>query len=152
MAERKGVEGLVAKNESAPYVEGRSRHWLKFKVHQEDEFLIIGYTAPAGSRTHFGALLLGAYESGRLYYVGKVGTGFSRESLGSLFRAFQPLVVDSAPVLNPPKERKVTWVAPRLIAQIAFEELTADHKLRQPVFLGLRDDKRPRDIVVPEAR
>ena len=145
-------EGVVAKDQAAPYIEGRSRTWLKFKVHQEDEFLIVGYTAPAGSRKHFGALLLGAYDRGRLYYVGKVGTGFTRESLASLFRAFQPLVVSHALLANPPQERNVTWLTPRLIAQIAFEELTADHKLRQPVFLGLRDDKRPRDVVMPEAK
>ena len=94
-ARRKGFEGVVAKDEAAPYIEGRSRRWLKFKVHQEDEFLIVGYTAPAGSRKHFGSLLLGAYDRGRLYYVGKVGTGFTRESLASLFRVFQPLVVST---------------------------------------------------------
>jgi bifunctional non-homologous end joining protein LigD len=152
LARRKGFEGVVAKDDSAPYIEGRSRRWLKFKVHQEDEFLIIGYTAPAGSRKHFGALLLGAYDRGRLYYVGKVGTGFTRESLASLFQAFQPLVVSHALVANPPQERNVTWLTPRLIAQIAFEELTTDHKLRQSVFLGLRDDKRPRDVIMPEAK
>jgi len=151
-AKRKGFEGVVAKDGSAPYTEGRSRNWLKFKVHQEDEFLIVGYTAPAGSREHFGALLLGAYHRGRLYYVGKVGTGFTRESLGRLFRAFQPLAVNDAPVANPPKDRNVTWLTPRLVAQIAYEELTADQKLRQPVFLGLRDDKRPRDVILPEPK
>jgi len=152
LARRRGFEGVVAKDKSAPYIEGRSRKWLKFKVHQEDEFLIVGYTAPAGSREHFGALLLGAYDRGRLRYVGKVGTGFTRESLGALFRAFQPLLAVAAPVVNPPKERNVNWLAPRLVAQIAFEELTAGHKLRQPVFLGLRDDKRPREVIMPEPK
>jgi len=152
LAKRKGFEGVVAKEKSAPYSEGRSQKWLKFKVHQEDEFLIIGYTAPAGSRKHFGALLLAAYDRGRLTYVGKVGTGFNRESLGSLLRAFQPLVEGRPPVTNPPKEPNVTYLAPRLVAQIAYEELTADHKLRQPVFLGLRDDKRPREVLLPEAK
>ena len=151
-AKRKGFEGVVAKDDSAPYTEGRSRAWLKFKVHQEDEFLIVGYTAPTGTREHFGALLLGAYHLRRLCYVGKVGTGFTRESLGRLFRAFQPLVVSGAPVVNPPKDRNVTWLAPRLVAQIAYEELTAGQKLRQPVFLGLRDDKRPRDVILPEPK
>ena len=150
LARRKGLEGVVAKDKSAPYMEGRSRKWLKFKVHREDEFLILGYTAPAGSREHFGALLLGAYDHGRLSYVGKVGTGFTRESLRSLFRTFQPLVAAGARVVNPPKEPNVTWLAPRLVAQIGFEELTADHKLRQPVFLGLRDDKQPREVILPD--
>ena len=81
-----------------------------------------------------------------------MGTGFTRESLGTLFRAFQPIAVSRAPLVNPPKDRRVTWLAPRLVAQIAFEELTDDHKLRQPVFLGLRDDKGPRDIVLPEPK
>jgi len=151
-AKRKGFEGVVAKDGSAPYTEGRSRAWLKFKVHQEDEFLIVGYTAPTGTRKHFGALLLGAYHLRRLYYVGKVGTGFTRESLSRLFRAFQPLVAGDAPVINPPKDRNVTWLAARLVAQIAYEELTADQKLRQPVFLGLRMDKRPRDVNLPEPK
>jgi bifunctional non-homologous end joining protein LigD len=132
-------------------VEGRSRLWLKCKVHQEDEFVIIGYTAPAGSRQHFGALLLGAYENGKLIYVGKVGTGFSQQSLAQLYRKFQPFLRTKPPVAVPPREKDATFLAPRLVAQIAYEELTDDRKLRQPVFLGLRDDKRPEDVALPEA-
>ncbi len=152
IAKRKGYEGVIAKDESAPYIEGRSNKWLKLKVHQEDEFIIVGYTAPAGSRKHFGALLLGAYDDGKLLYVGKLGTGFTQKSLASLFQRFQPLVKTTPPVVNPPKEKNVTYLAPRLVAQISFEELTADHKLRQPVFLGLRDDKEPREVALPEAK
>jgi len=151
-AERKGFEGVVAKDDSAPYIEGRSRKWLKFKVHQEDEFLIVGYTAPTGTRKHFGALLLGAHHRRRLCYVGKVGTGFTRESLDLLSKAFRPLAVRHPTLADPPEERSVTWLAPRLVAQIAYEELTADHKLRQPVFLGLRTDKRPQDVILPEPK
>lgn len=151
LARQKGFEGIVAKDDSVPYVEGRSSSWLKVKVHQEDEFIIVGYTAPEGTRKHFGALLLGAHTGGRLHYVGKVGTGFSQKSLASLFQAFQPLVTDRAPVVDPPREKNATWLEPRLVAQIAFEELTADHKLRQPVFLGLRDDKSAQDVGLPEA-
>ncbi len=92
VARRKGFEGIVAKDQSAPYVEGRSTKWLKVEVHQEEEFVIAGYTAPEGSRQHFGALLLGAYDRGKLVYVGKVGTGFSRQTLESLARAFRPLI------------------------------------------------------------
>jgi bifunctional non-homologous end joining protein LigD len=152
VAKRNGFEGVLAKEASARYVEGRSRLWLKFKVHQEDEFVIIGYTAPAGSRQHFGALLLGAYEDGKLIYVGKVGTGFSQQSLAQLYRKFQPFVRTKPPVADPPREKDATFLAPRLIAQIAYEELTNDRKLRQPVFLGLRDDKRPEDVAFPEAK
>jgi len=152
VAKQKGFEGVVAKDDSAPYIEGRSRKWLKVKVHQEDEFIILGYTAPEGARQYFGALLLGAYDHGKLHYVGKVGTGFTEQSLARLFRTFQPLVTDRVPVVDPPREKNVTYLAPRLVAQIAFEELTADRKLRQPVFLGLRDDKRAREVTLPVAK
>ena len=152
VAKKKGYEGLVAKDLSAPYVSGRSKKWLKVKVHQEDEFLIVGYTEPEGARKHFGALLLGAYAGGELRYVGKVGTGFDQKSLASLYRKFQPLVRAKSAVMDPPRERDVTYLAPRLVAQIAYGELTHDRKLRQPVFLGLRDDKRPQDVKLPEAK
>jgi bifunctional non-homologous end joining protein LigD len=151
LAKRKGYEGVVAKDESAPYVEGRSGKWVKFKVHQEEEFVIAGYTAPAGSRQHFGALLLGAFQHGQLRYVGKVGTGFSQESLAQLARMFQPLVRSRPSLADPPPEKGVTYLAPRLVAQIAFQEWTADRKLRQPVFLGLRDDKSAKEVVLPQA-
>jgi bifunctional non-homologous end joining protein LigD len=151
LAKRKGYEGVVAKDESAPYVEGRSGKWVKFKVHQEEEFVIAGYTAPAGSRQHFGALLLGAFEHGQLRYVGKVGTGFSHQSLVRLFRLFQPLVRSRPSLADPPAEKRVTYLAPRLVAQIAFQEWTADRKLRQPVFLGLRDDKSAKEVKFPSA-
>jgi bifunctional non-homologous end joining protein LigD len=152
IAKQKGFEGVVAKDESPPYTQGRSSKWLKFKVKQEDEFVIIGYSAPAGAREHFGALLLAAYEGDRLKYVGKVGAGFSRETLARLFRKFQSLVRQKTSVVDPPSERDVTWLAPRLVAQIAYEEWTDDRKLRQPVFLGLRDDKRPEEVTFPEAK
>ena len=149
VAKTKGYEGMVAKDNSSPYVEGRSRKWLKCKVHQEDEFVIGGYTSPGGSRTHFGALLLGAYHRGELRYVGKVGTGFDRKLLASLFEKFQPLVRKQSAFVDPPPERGVTYLAPQLVAQIAYEELTADKKLRQPVFLGLRDDKSAKECFLP---
>ena len=149
VAKRRGYEGLVAKDPSSPYVEARSTRWLKVKVHQEDEFVICGYTKPAGSREHFGALLLGAYESGRLHYVGKVGTGFDRRTLAALHQKFRPLVRAHSTLVDPPREKGVVSLAPRLIAQISFQEWTADTKLRQPVFLGLRDDKRPQEVLLP---
>jgi bifunctional non-homologous end joining protein LigD len=152
IAQRKGFEGVIAKDESSPYVEGRSTSWLKFKVKQEDEFIIAGYTAPAGAREHFGALLLAAHNQGQLIYVGKVGTGFSHQTLAALYRKFQPLVRAKTPLADPPRERDVTWLAPVLVAQIAYGEWTDDRKLRQPVFLGLRDDKRPEEVTLPEAK
>jgi bifunctional non-homologous end joining protein LigD len=152
-AQTKGYEGVVAKDLGAPYIEGRTRRWLKFKVHQEDEFVIAGYTRTEGSRAHFGALLLGAYRRGHLQYVGKVGTGFSRELLASLFQKFQPLIRKKTVLIDPPRDKGVTYLTPRLVAQIAYQELTAEQKLRQPVFLGLRNDKDARHVYLPgEAR
>ncbi len=150
LAKRRGYEGLVAKDLASHYVEGRSSKWLKVKVHQEDEFVIAGFTKPAGSRKYFGALLLGAYENGHLRYVGKVGTGFSQKTLAELHKRFQSLVREHSAFADPPPEKGVSHLAPQLIAQVSFQELTADGKLRQPVFLGLREDKRPREVVLPE--
>ena len=150
IARRRRFEGLVAKDLSSPYVAGRSSYWLKVKVHQEDEFVVAGYTAPAGAREHFGALLLGAYQDGKLLYVGKVGTGFDHNSLASLYKKFRPLVRKTSALVDPPRERDVTYLEPKLVAQISYQEMTADRKLRQPVFLGVRDDKPAKDVTVPE--
>jgi DNA ligase D-like protein (predicted ligase) len=149
VAKRRGYEGLVAKDLSSPYVGGRSQYWLKVKVHQEDEFLICGYSKPSGSRKYFGALLLGAYEGRELRYVGKVGTGFDGKTLAALHKRFQPLQRLRPALTDPPREAGLRFLSPRLIAQISFQEWTAHRKLRHPVFLGLRADKRPREVVVP---
>ncbi len=149
-ARRKGFEGLVAKDPTAPYVEGRSTKWLKVKVHQEEELVIAGYTPPSGSRAYIGALLLAGYRNGRLRYAGKVGTGFAQATLASLHAAFRPLVRRKSSLYDPPREEGAVWLAPKLVAQIAFAEWTEDGKLRQPVFLGLRDDKKPSECVLPE--
>lgn len=150
VARKKGWEGLVAKDPAAPYVSGRSTSWLKVKVHQEEELVVGGYTPPAGSRSHFGALLMGAYRGHDLRYVGKVGTGYSQKLLASLHKTFQPLVSAKPPFVVPPREKGAVWLAPRLVAQVAFQEWTADGKLRQPVFLGLRDDKKPEECLLPK--
>ena len=112
--------------------------------------MIVGYSAPAGARHHFGALLLAAYDKGELHYVGKVGTGFSQESLARLFQKFLRLERAKPPVVDPPREKQITWLTPKLVAQIAFAEFTAERKLRQPVFLGLRDDKPSEEVTLPE--
>ena len=148
-AKRRGYEGLVAKDPASPYVEARSTKWLKVKVHQEEEFVICGYTKPAGARQHFGALLLGAYGENKLHYVGKVGTGFDESTLAALYKRFQPLVRSKVALIDAPRERGVVFIAPKLVAQISFQEWTADRKLRQPVFLGLRNDKSAQDVLLP---
>jgi bifunctional non-homologous end joining protein LigD len=150
LAREKGYEGVVAKDYSSPYVEGRSRSWLKIKVHQMDEFVIVGYTVPGGARKNFGALLLGAYRNGRLHYTGKVGSGFGRENLSAVYEKLQPLVRKHLELENPPQGKGITFVTPRLVAQISYQEWTADNKLRQPVFLGLRDDKSPKEVKLPD--
>jgi bifunctional non-homologous end joining protein LigD len=150
IAKRRGLEGIVAKDSDASYDERRSSKWLKVKVHQEEEFVIGGFTAPAGARKHLGALLLGAYRGKDFVFVGKVGTGFSQQTLADLAKSFRPLIRGSAPFIDAPHVKNVTWLEPRLVAQIAFQEWTADQKLRQPVFLGLRDDKAPAESVLPD--
>ena len=147
-ASRRGLEGIIGKNLSSRYVEGRSFEWLKVKVHQEDEFVIGGFTPPSGARQYFGALLLGVYVDGdRLRYVGKVGTGFDERTLASLYRALQPLMQTESPFSSDPRERGAVFVAPKLVAQISYGEWTEEGKLRHPVYMGLRDDKNPKEVV-----
>jgi bifunctional non-homologous end joining protein LigD len=144
---RKGWEGLIAKRADAPYTHGRSRDWLKFKCSAEQELVIGGYTAPRGSRTDLGALLLGYYDDGELRYAGKVGTGFTRATLRDLAAQLAPLKRDRSPFADEVRERTATWVEPELVAQVGFSEWTQDHRLRHPRFLGLRDDKAAREVV-----
>ena len=152
IAKQRGYEGLVAKRSASFYVPGRSRDWLKVKVNQEDEFIVLGYTKPSGFRQYFGALLLGAYSRGKLRYVGRVGTGFNRENLASLLRKFQPLKRKQPTAEDVSRLAGVTFLRPNLVAQISYAELTSDRKLRHPVFLGLRDDKAPKDVTLPKQR
>ena len=146
---RRGWEGLIAKRASGTYAKGRSKDWLKFKCSFEQELVIAGYTEPQGARTHFGALLVGYYdESGELRYAGKVGTGFTQRTLADLGARMKPLEQDDPPFTGRPPVRKgAHWLRPRLVAQIGFSEWTTDGKLRHPRFLGLRTDKKPRDVV-----
>lgn len=148
---RLGLEGIISKRRDAPYRPGRGREWLKVKCLREQEFVIVGYTAPQGARTGFGALWLAAHDDdGRLLQVGKVGTGFDTALLRTLHRRLRSLAVDEPPVANPPRgaaARGVRWVAPELVAQVAFTEMTADRSLRHPTFRGLREDKAAADVV-----
>jgi ATP-dependent DNA ligase len=97
-----------------------------------------------------GRCCLAPTKTARLRYVGKVGTGFNEETLASLYKTFQPLIRSKPALVDPPRERNVSFLKTRLVAQISYQEWTADRKLRQPVFLGLRDDKRPEEVVLPE--
>jgi len=146
-----GLEGVVAKQPGSTYEpDQRSRTWLKLKVHGEQEFVIGGFSAPRKSRKHFGAILVGYYEGRKLRYAGRVGTGFDTALLASLHREFKRRGAEECPFAEMPREagvNDVTWVRPELVAQVRFAEWTSDGLLRQPVFLGLRKDKRPRDVV-----
>jgi DNA ligase D-like protein (predicted ligase) len=143
-----GWEGLIAKRADAPYTGGRSRNWLKLKCAWEQELVIGGFTEPAGSRSDFGALLVGYYEEGQLRYAGKVGTGFSAKTLHELGAKLRKLEARESPFLDArPIPRGTHWTRPELVGQIGFAEWTTDGRLRQPRFLGLRDDKDPADVV-----
>ncbi len=146
IARQRGYEGIVAKNLASYYQSRRSHDWLKVKVHHEQEFVIAGFTKPKGSRTDFGALLLGFYNGKGFHYAGKVGTGFDDETLSALRRAFRPLIQHKSPFVEKVPERDATFLKPRLVAQISFTEWTDDNKLRHPVYLGLRDDKKPTEV------
>jgi bifunctional non-homologous end joining protein LigD len=145
---RQGLEGLIAKRADSPYRSTRSRDWLKLKCHAEQELVIGGFTAPQGSRTDFGALLVGYHEDGVLRYAGKVGTGFGRETLRTLGKRMRDLEQEDSPFADVrPIPRGTRWVEPELVAQIAFSEWTRDGRLRHPRYLGLRDDKPAREVV-----
>jgi bifunctional non-homologous end joining protein LigD len=145
---RQAWEGLIAKRADSPYVQKRSRDWLKFKCSAEQELVIGGFTAPRGTRTDFGALLVGYYERGSFKYAGKVGTGFTQETLRTLGKRLRDLERDDMPFERVhPIPRSTRWVEPELVGQFGFTEWTRDGRLRHPRFLGLRDDKPAREVV-----
>jgi bifunctional non-homologous end joining protein LigD len=149
-----GWEGLIAKHASSLYKSGkRTPDWRKLKIVQEQEFVIGGWTEPRQSRAYFGALLLGVYEpraagrAPRLVYVGHTGTGFSDAELARVMKRLKPLETAECPFDPRPKtNERPHWVRPELVAQIKFTEWTSDGKLRHPVYLGLRDDKKPEEV------
>ena len=145
---RLGLEGMIAKRKAAPYRGGRGGEWLKVKCLQRQEFVIGGFTDPSGSRTGFGALLLGVYDGNQLRYAGRVGTGFNTGLLNTLAARLQRLQHTQTPFQNrvPGPLRDVHWVRPELVAEIAFTEWTSDGVLRHPSFQGIREDKKPTDV------
>jgi bifunctional non-homologous end joining protein LigD len=146
----RGWEGLIAKRADAPYHRGRSTDWLKFKCVRDQELVIGGFTEPRGSRTGFGALLVGYYQGDRFRYAGKVGTGYNTRTLTELRSTMDRLATESSPFSDQVPERHAHWVRPELVAQIGFTEWTSDGRLRHPRFTGLRTDKSPRDVVREE--
>jgi bifunctional non-homologous end joining protein LigD len=159
---RRGLEGLIGKQRNSVYEPGRrSGAWIKLKCVQEQEFVIGGYTPPQGARKHFGAILVGYYDKNKLVFAGKVGTGFTTKSLSMLYKKLQKEARDDCPFVDLPSKqngqwvqgitpsmmKKMHWVNPKFVAQIKFAEWTRDGKLRAPVFLALREDKKPTDVV-----
>jgi bifunctional non-homologous end joining protein LigD len=159
---RRGLEGIIGKQRNSVYEPGRrSGAWIKLKCISEQEFVIGGYTPPQGSRKHFGAILVGYYENKKLVFAGKVGSGFTAKSLSTLYKKFQREARDDCPFVDLPSKqngqwvqditpsmmRKMHWVDPVFVCEIKFAEWTRDKKLRAPVFLGLREDKDPTEVI-----
>ena len=148
-----GLEGLLAKHAASKYESRRSREWIKIKINTEQEFVIGGFTEPQGSRSHFGALVLGVWEDGKLRWVGNAGTGFDQRTLKDLYGRLEPLITDECPFSPRPKpDRGMTWVRPDLVAQVKFTNWTQDNHLRAPVYLGLRNDKPAQQVSKEEPR
>jgi bifunctional non-homologous end joining protein LigD len=158
----RGLEGLIGKQRDSKYEPGkRSGSWIKVKCSSAQEFVIGGYTPPQGSRQKFGAIIVGYYEGDKLICASKVGTGFDRRVLEALYKQFQKLKQPDCPFANLPEKRpgrwgqgitasemkRYTWLEPRLVAQVRFTEWTMDGGLRHPVFMGLREDKQPREVI-----
>ncbi len=144
----RGDEGVIAKLADSTYEGRRSTNWLKFKCVRDQEFVVVGYTGPKGSRVGLGALLLGYYEGRDLVYAGKVGTGFDEATLRSLHERLSAIEQDAPPFTRGlVHEKGARWTRPELVAQIGFTEWTRDGKLRHPRYQGLRTDKDPHDVV-----
>ena len=148
-AERKGLEGIMAKRIDSPYASGRrTADWLKIKTAKRQEVVIAGFTAPRRTRPFFGALVLAVREDDTWRYIGHVGTGFSHQTLEELHGKLVKLKVAKSPFPGKVKDEIVTtWVRPSLVAEVKFAEWTSKGELRQPVYLGLRTDKRAKDVV-----
>jgi bifunctional non-homologous end joining protein LigD len=158
IARDKKLEGILAKRRASYYEEKRSREWLKIKIRHGVECVVGGYTEPEGTRAHFGSLVLGLYDKqGHLIHVGQVGSGFDQKLLAELFKKLKKLETKTNPFYGEVEAlRKVVWVKPELVAQVEYAEWTegtntgSGPKLRAPVFLGLRDDKDPKECVLEQ--
>jgi bifunctional non-homologous end joining protein LigD len=149
-AQKRGWEGIIAKRADSPYLPGqRTRNWLKLKIERRQEFVVGGWTEPRKTREHIGALLLGYYDAdGGLVYAGHTGTGFTRVGLADMAKRLAKLERKQSPFTTTPRtNEKAHWVRPSVVVEVKFSEWTTDGKLRQPVFIGVRDDKDPREVV-----
>ena len=149
-ARRQGWEGVIAKRVDSRYEPGnRSRTWLKLKIEFRQEFVVGGYTEPRHSREHIGALLLGYFDKDRFIYVGHTGGGFTRKGLEEMHDRLKHLERKTSPFEETPKtNEKAHWVKPEIVVEVKFNEWTAERRLRQPIFLGVRDDKNAREVTI----
>ena len=146
-AQKLGLEGIMGKKSDSTYIQGRSSEWLKIKTKQRQEVIIGGFTEPRGGRSNFGALLVGINKKGKLHYSGHVGTGFNESTLKSLYDKMHKLTTKECPFVNKPHPNApVTWIKPKLICEVAFQEWTEEGIMRQPSFQGLRDDKKSKEV------
>jgi len=148
IAKKQNLEGIIAKNINSSYeVDSRSRSWLKIKTSTRQEAVICGFTSPRRSRQYFGALILGIYKDDRLVYAGHTGTGFNEKILKDTWSKLQPLITDKCPFDKKPKTNMpATWVKPKLVCEVKFQEWTEENIMRVPVFMGLRTDKKPSEV------
>jgi bifunctional non-homologous end joining protein LigD len=153
-AERKGLEGIMAKRADSNYLSGaRTDNWLKIKTSKRQEVVIAGFTAPRRTRPFFGALTLALREGDTWRYIGHVGTGFSQEALGELHGKLIELKTAKSPFGKRTKDEAVTtWVKPQLVAEVKFTEWTSSGEMRHPVYLGLREDKQAKDVVFEQTK
>lgn len=147
-ATSQGLEGIIAKAAESPYTPTiRTKQWLKIKSNQRQEVVICGFTETRGSRSHFGALVLGVYEKNKLMYVGHTGSGFTEQSLAATYKKLKALITPKPPFDKKPRTNMpCTWVKPVLVCEVKFSEWTKDNMLRQPIFMGLREDKSAKDV------
>ena len=142
-----GLEGIVSKNIHSHYVQKRTRNWLKVKCIKRQELVIGGFTKPRGERNYFGALLLGYYQGKEFRYCGRVGTGFTQNSLKELHTLLSKYKTTKSPFKNSPIDMDIeSWVKPKIVAEIEFQEWTQDGLLRHSSFKGIRNDKSPNSI------
>lgn len=148
LAGKQGLEGIMAKEKNSAYLlNSRSSSWLKIKTNQRQEVIIAGFTQGRGGRKHFGSLVLGIYEKGKLEYVGHTGSGFNDKTLADLYKKLEKIETADCPFEKKPKtQMPARWVKPQLVCEVKFQEWTREGSMRHPIFMGLREDKKAKDV------
>jgi bifunctional non-homologous end joining protein LigD len=156
LAQKRKLEGIIAKNAASSYLSGkRNGDWKKIKITHEQEAVIAGITEPQGARRHFGSLLLGVYHKNKFEYIGNAGSGFSESALKELYQKFKPYFISESPFNEEIKTKgKIQWMKPHLVCEVKFTEWTEEMHMRHPVYLGLHIDKKAKEVVpeIPRGR